>query len=33
MVYAIPQGQDAWVAGDEKVVLIDWAGAVSYGLS
>jgi hypothetical protein len=26
----IPPGHDAWVVGDEAVVLIDWAGMASY---
>ncbi len=29
-VSALPQGHDAWVVGDEPVVLIDWAGASNY---
>jgi hypothetical protein len=31
-VQAIPQGHDAWVVGNEDVVLVDWAGAANYGL-
>jgi hypothetical protein len=31
-VQAIPQGHDAWVVGDQEVVLIDWFGAGSYAL-
>jgi len=27
---ALPAGHDAWVVGDEPVVLIDWAGASNY---
>lgn len=30
MVGSVPPGHDAWVAGDEPVVLIDWAGAAGY---
>lgn len=26
----VPPGHDAWVAGDETVVLLDWAGATGY---
>jgi hypothetical protein len=29
-VHAVPQGHDAWVVGNETVVLIDWAGASNY---
>lgn len=29
-VTALPQGHDAWVVGDETVVLIDWWGASNY---
>jgi len=29
-VSALPQGHDAWVVGNEPVVLIDWAGASNY---
>lgn len=29
-VTTIPPGHDAWVVGDETVVLIDWAGAAHY---
>jgi hypothetical protein len=29
-VTALPQGHDAWVLGDEPVVLIDWWGASNY---
>ncbi len=29
-VTMLPSGHDAWVVGDEPVVLIDWAGAGSY---
>jgi hypothetical protein len=30
-VTAQPSGHDAWVVGDEPVVVIDWCGATSYG--
>ena len=29
-VSALPPGHDAWVAGDEPVVTIDWTGASNY---
>ena len=29
-VLRIPSGHDAWVVGDEPVVLVDWAGATHY---
>ena len=29
-VHSVPQGHDAWVVGDEEVVLIDWYGASNY---
>jgi len=29
-VTALPQGHDAWVLGDEAVVLVDWWGASNY---
>jgi quercetin dioxygenase-like cupin family protein len=29
-VTALPQGHDAWVIGDEPVVLVDWWGATNY---
>jgi len=29
-VFVIPAGHDAWVVGDEPVVLVDWAGASKY---
>jgi hypothetical protein len=32
-VSALPQGHDAWVVGNEPVVLIDWAGASNYAKS
>ena len=30
-VTALPSGHDAWVVGNEPVVLIDWSGASDYG--
>jgi hypothetical protein len=30
MAGSVPPGHDAWVAGEEPAVLIDWAGAASY---
>jgi len=29
-VMTLPQGHDAWVVGDEPVVLVDWWGASNY---
>ncbi len=29
-ITALPSGHDAWVVGDEPVVLIDWQGASNY---
>ena len=29
-VTALPQGHDAWVVGDEPVVVVDWFGASTY---
>jgi hypothetical protein len=29
-VSALPVGHDAWVVGDEPVVLVDWSGASNY---
>lgn len=29
-VSALPSGHDAWVIGDEPVVLVDWYGASNY---
>lgn len=26
----LPSGHDAWVVGDEQVILIDWSGAKNY---
>jgi hypothetical protein len=30
MVSRLPSGHDAWVVGDEPVVMIDWSGAGNY---
>lgn len=32
-VTALPSGHDAWVVGDEPVVVIDWCGASNYAKS
>ena len=32
-VSTLPSGHDAWVVGDEPVVLIDWYGASNYAKS
>ena len=29
-VTALPVGHDAWVVGDDPVVLVDWSGASNY---
>ena len=29
-VTALPSGHDAWVVGDEPVVIVDWYGASNY---
>ena len=29
-VVALPHGHDAWVVGDQPVVVIDWWGASNY---
>jgi hypothetical protein len=29
-VTALPQGHDAWVVGDEPVIVVDWFGASNY---
>lgn len=29
-VATVPSGHDAWVVGNEPVVMIDWAGAINY---
>lgn len=31
-VHYIPPGHDAWVVGDEPVVVVDWAGAHVWGV-
>lgn len=31
-VSIIPAGHDAWVVGDEPVVMIDWTGAATYAV-
>ena len=30
-VTALPSGHDAWVVGDDPVVVVDWQGATRYG--
>ncbi len=30
-VTVLPSGHDAWVVGDEPVVVVDWSGATHYG--
>jgi ethanolamine utilization protein EutQ (cupin superfamily) len=32
-VTALPHGHDAWVVGDEAVVVVDWWGASNYARS
>ena len=32
-VTALPSGHDAWVVGDEPVVIVDWWGASNYARS
>jgi hypothetical protein len=32
-VTALPSGHDAWVVGDEPVVVVDWCGASNYARS
>ncbi len=32
-VTSLPKGHDAWVIGDEPVVLVDWFGAGNYAKS
>ena len=32
-VTSLPQGHDAWVVGDEPVVVVDWYGASNYARS
>ena len=29
-VTSLPKGHDAWVVGDERVVVVDWYGASNY---
>lgn len=29
-VTSLPKGHDAWVVGDEPVVVVDWYGASEY---
>jgi ethanolamine utilization protein EutQ (cupin superfamily) len=29
-VTSLPKGHDAWVIGDEPVVVVDWYGASDY---
>ena len=29
-VTALPQGHDAWVVGDQPVIVVDWYGASNY---
>ena len=29
-ITALPSGHDAWVVGQEPVVLVDWHGASNY---
>ena len=31
-IMSLPQGHDAWVVGDEPVVIIDFAGATHYAV-
>jgi hypothetical protein len=32
-ITALPSGHDAWVVGDDQVVVIDWNGASTYAKS
>jgi len=32
-VTSLPSGHDAWVLGDEPVVVVDWFGATNYAKS
>src|SRR2546425_12545576 len=32
-ITSLPSGHDAWVVGDEPVVVVDWFGASKYGKS
>jgi hypothetical protein len=29
-ITSLPQGHDAWVVGNETVVVVDWFGATNY---
>jgi hypothetical protein len=29
-ITSLPSGHDAWVVGDEPVVVVDWYGASNY---
>jgi hypothetical protein len=29
-ITSLPSGHDAWVVGDEEVVVVDWFGASNY---
>jgi hypothetical protein len=29
-ITSLPKGHDAWVVGDEPVVVVDWFGASNY---
>jgi hypothetical protein len=29
-ITSLPSGHDAWVVGDEPVVVVDWFGATHY---
>jgi hypothetical protein len=31
-VTSLPSGHDAWVVGDEPVIVVDWYGASSYAM-
>jgi hypothetical protein len=31
-ITSLPSGHDAWVVGDEPVVVVDWYGATTYAL-
>jgi len=33
MVTSLPAGHDAWVVGDEPVIVVDWFGASDYARS
>lgn len=32
-ITSLPSGHDAWVVGDEEVVVVDWYGASNYARS